>query len=422
MFDNNTLTIAIVIGLVIALLAVALFLLTRKGKNQPKVEPLVQRNPNYGPRSETEAKAKVQEAKPLEPRVSAAGTVAKPAEAKEASSVVSPLKPRTTEAEPKKTAEAKAPATEAKPVEKKPAPAAEAKPVEKKAEPVAKKEPAPVAKKEPAPVAKKKPVDEEEDAWGDDDAWDIETSEDIDAVGETSLEDDFSAGVKAQQDEAAAKPKKIVDRRSSEDDEDDWGDIAEGQDDLGDDWDGPTLPRVSPEIKQAFKEESLNQEFHVSKRKEADDLIVKCVQAYLKDNNDPAIKQAKERIFALHSKIQLSDLPEIIESFVDSGDEGNQKYFADFEDMCNTHEDSVLVLFEKFNTQLPVNLRSRRIAEQAEPLPSVLYLAPEWEEDDFDRPDFDERDEDIDENVDYLEDFYDQLEDDDDIETDKKQA
>lgn len=396
---ENTLIIAIIIGVVIALLAVALYLLTRKGKNQTPVEPLVKRNPNYGPRSDAEAKAKAES-------TSAAGTVNKPAPAKEASEVASPLKPKPVAAEPKKSAEAKAP--EPKPEAKKPV----------------EKAPVPVAKKDPAPAAKKKPAVEEEDEWGDDDAWDIESSADIDSIGETSLEDDFSAGVKSQQEEAAAKPRKMVDRRSSEDDDDDWGDIAEGQADLDDDWKGPTLNRVSPEVKQAFKDASFNQEFHVSKRKEADDLIVKCVQAYLKDNNDPAIKEAQERVFALHSKIQLSDLPEIIESFVDSGEESNQKHFADFEDMCNTHEDSVLVLFEKFNTTLPVHLRSRRIAEITDPLPAVLYLAPEWEEDDFDRPDFDERDEDIDENVDYLEDFYDQLEDDDeDVQGgDKKQA
>jgi len=401
---QNTLIIAIVIGIVIALLAVALYLLTRKGGNQTQSEPLVKRNPDYGPRSEDN------KAKPKPAATTAAGTVEKPAPAKEAASVASPLKPRAVEAEPKKAAEAKAPEAK-KPVEQKPE--------EKKPEPVAKKEPAPIAKK-PDPVV------EDDDGWGDDDAWEIESSADIDAIGETSLEDDFSAGVKKQQDDSAAKPKKIVDRKSSEDDEDDWGDdVTEGQQEFDDGWTGPVLTRVSPEIKQAFKEESLTQEFHVSKRKEADELIVKCVQAYLKDNTDSEVKAARERVYALHAKIQSSDLPEIIESFVDSGDEVNQKYFADFEDMCNTHQDSVLVLFEKFNTTLPLHLRSRRIAEMSDPMPAVLYLAPEWEDDDFDRPDFDERDEDIDENVDYLEDFYDQLEDDDEeksADADKKQA
>ncbi|WP_269540377.1 hypothetical protein [Cerasicoccus fimbriatus] len=388
---QNAPIIAIIVGVVIAALAVALFILTRKPKNQGGARPLVERNPNYGG-----SKAATSEAP------------AKPAEKK--AEVSSPLKAKPVE---------KAAPTKAEPV-KAAAPAAKAEPA-KKEEPK-KAEPAP---KKVEPVAKK-PVVQEEDEWGDDDAWDIEPSgsADLDSIGVTSEEDEFSAGVKAQQEEAEAKPKKMVDRRSSEDDDDDWGSEGDSDIEYADNWNGPTLPRVSPEVKKAFKDESLSQEFHVSKRKEADELIVKCVQAYLKDNENAEVKAGQERIFALHSKIQLSDLPEIIESFVDSGDEGNQKYFADFEDMCNTHEDSVLVLFERFNTTLPINLRSRRIAEITEPMPAVIYLAPEWEDDDFDRPDFDERDEDIDENVDYLEDFYDQLEDDDEEEagTDKKQA
>ncbi|GHB91462.1 hypothetical protein [Cerasicoccus arenae] len=381
---SNTTLIAIVIGVIIALLAVALFLLTRKSANKGHASPLVSRNPNYGPRSDQDHDSA--------PKPEPAPT---PVAVKTVPVVASPLKARP---------------AEAKPIEVKQAP----KPVEIKRTEV---KPTPVKE---TPVAKE-PV-AEEDEWGDDDAWDIDTSASIDAVGETSLEDDFSADVKAQQAESQKKTKKMVDRRSSEDDDDDWGDVPESEDDLQDGWTGPKLTRVSPEIKQAFKEAVLNQEFHVSKRKEADDLIVKCVKAYLAANEDSAVKTANERVYALHSKIQVSDLPEIIESFVDSGDESNQKYFADFEDMCNTHEDSVLVLFEKFNTTLPINLRSRRIAEISEPLPAVLYLAPEWEDDDFDRPDFDERDEDISEDVDYLEDFYDQLEDDDEPEADKKHA
>ncbi|WP_309384050.1 hypothetical protein [Cerasicoccus frondis] len=383
--DSNTLIIAIIVGVVIAVLAVALFILTRKPKNQGHAQPLVNRNPNYGPRSD----GKAQEAKPVE---------------KAEAAVSSPLKPKPVEAKPE-------PAPAVVKQEEKPAPVAKAEPVKKE-----------------APAAKK-PVVEEEDEWGDDDSWDIESTADtdldaLDAVGVDSDDDKFSADVKAQQTEAEAKPKKMVDRRSSEDDDDDWGSEGDENIEYADNWTGPTLVRVSPEIKKAFKDESLTQEFHVSKRKEADELIVKCVQAFLKNNENQDIKAARERIFALHAKIQLSDLPEIVESFVDSGDEGNQKYFADFEDMCNTHQDSVLVLFERFNTTLPINLRSRRIAEISEPHPAVIYLAPEWEDDDFDRPDFDERDEDIDENVDYLEDFYDQLEDDDEdeAESDKKQA
>lgn len=382
--DQQTIIIAAIVGVVIAFLAVALFLLTRKPKKEHS-SPLAQRNPNYdkpAAQEHSSAKVTVQE----KPKVEAAAP--------------SPLKPAAEQ------------------------PKAEEKPAEKKVEPKpAAQQPTPVPQKEePKPTAKK-PVADEEDGWGDDDDWGIASSNelDLDSVGETSEDETFSKEVKAQQEEAGAKPKKMVDRRSSEDDEDDWGDTDGDEQDLEDGWTGPTLARVSPEIKKAFKDSSLNQEFHVSKRKEADELIVKCVQAYLKDNTDPAVKAAHERIYALHSNIQLSDLPEIVESFVDSGEEGNQRHFADFEDMCNTHEDSVLVLFEKFNTTLPLNLRSRRIAEISEPLPAVIYLAPEWEDDDFDRPDFDERDEDIDDSVDYLEDFYDQLEDDED-ESDKKQA
>lgn len=372
MEGNSTLLIAIALGVVIALLAVALFLLSRK-KDKPAagaaLEPLVKRNPDYGPRS-TEA--------------STATEAATPAKEKAAESGIS-----LSEAPAAKVEEAKAP------------------------EP---KEPEAPKKAEPKPQPA---VDEGEDEWGDDDAWDVEMSGDIDQVGVSSVEDDFSAEVKAQQ-ETAQTPKKskskLVDRRSSEEDEDEWGDDIDSMEELDDGWAGPVLKRVSPEVKEAFKESSLNQEFHVSKRKEADDLIVKCVQAYLAGEQSPEVKAARERVFALHAKIQLSDLPEIVESFVDSGDDSNQAHFADFEDMCNTHEDSVLVLFEKFNTTLPPNLRSRRIAELTEPMAAVVYLAPEWEDDDFDRPDFDERDEDVDENVDYLEDFYDQLDDDDEEE------
>ncbi|WP_309399677.1 hypothetical protein [Cerasicoccus maritimus] len=386
--DSNTLLIAIVVGVIIAVLAVALFILMRKPKHQGQAQPLVNRNPNYGPRSEAD-------------KTSAAAT-AKPVEKKAEPAPASPLKPKPVEEKPA----AKVEPVEEKPVEKA-KPAEPAKPVEAAKAPV------------PAPAV-------EEDEWGDDDAWDIETTAeaDIDSIGVTSEEEEFSAGVKAQQEESAAKPKKIVDRRSTEEDDDDWGNEGDQDVEFADNWTGPVLQRVSSEIKKAFKDGSLNQEFHVSKRKEADELIVKCVQAYLKDNDNAEVKAANERIFALHCKIQLSDLPEIVESFVDSGDDGNQKHFADFEDMCNTHEDSVLVLFERFNTTLPINLRSRRIAEISKPLAAVVYLAPEWEDDDFDRPDFDERDEDIDENVDYLEDFYDQLEDDEEegSETDKKQA
>jgi len=365
MEGNSTVIIAIVIGAIIALLVVALFLITRKsGKTHISSSQLAQRNPDYGPSSsESEGGGAVVEEEPAP----------------------SPLKPRPQQA-PK--------------AEAKPEPATE------------------------APEPKKRPVaGDDDEGWGDEDGWDVSMSSDIDSIGETSLEDDFSAGVKSQQEKADEKPKKIVDRRSSEEDEDDWGDIDEQAADMDDGWTGPTLGRVSPEVKQAFKDASLNQEFHVSKRKEADDLIVKCVQGYLGSTDNAEIKANQERIFALHSNIQLSDLPEIVESFVDSGEESNQKHFAEFEEMCNTHDDSVLVLFEKFNTTLPSHLRSRRIAEVTDPIPAVIYLAPEWEEDDFDRPDFDERDEDIDENIDYLEDFYDQLEDDEEeSDSDKKQA
>ncbi|MEO0794978.1 MAG: hypothetical protein AAFX93_07445 [Verrucomicrobiota bacterium] len=380
MEGNSTLIIAIVIGVVIALLAVALFVITRKSgkKKDDHAEPLVERNPSYGPRSDDDSEAEA-----------AAAVEDKPAP--------SPLKPRA-----EKVAEAKEP--EPKKVEApkaeapKEAPKAAAPPEPKKAEP---------KKLEPAAKA---PV-EEDDGWGDDDDWGIETSSDLDAIGEVSLEDDFSADVKKQQEDATPK-KKLVERRSSEDDEDEWGDDIVEEDELDDGWTGPVLKRVSAEVKEAFKEASLSQEFHVSKRKEADEFIVKCVQSYLGGNKDEAVKAAQERVFALHTKIQLSDLPEIIESFVDSGEESNQAFFADFEDMCNNHDDSVLVLFEKFNTTLPNHLRSRRIAEVTEPLAAVVYLAPEWDESDFSRPDFDDRDEDIDEDMDYLEEFYDQLEDD----------
>jgi len=378
MEGNSTVIIAIIIGVVIALLAVALYLLTRNSREKHiDSSQLASRNPAYGP--------------------SSGAPVAEPA-SEEASPRPSPLKPS---AEPP----ADQPGAAAVETPDKPS--------------------QPVPGTPRRAVAKKKPIAEEDDGgWGDDDSWDVGMSSDIDSIGETSLEDEFSAGVKSQQDKAGEKPKKLVDRRSSEEDEDDWGDIDEREAAVDDGWAGPTLERVSPEIKQAFKEASMNQEFHVSKRKEADDLIVKCVQGYLASTDNPEVKRNQERVYALHSSIQLSDLPEIVESFVDSGEESNQKHFADFEDMCNTHDDSVLVLFEKFNTTLPSHLRSRRIAEVTDPIPAVIYLAPEWDEGDFDRPDFDERDEDIDEDVDYLEDFYDQLEDDDEDEDDsgKKQA
>lgn len=174
------------------------------------------------------------------------------------------------------------------------------------------------------------------------------------------------------------------------------------------------LEGILPEIRRAFDEVTYSSDFHASKRKEADEFSHRCVAHFLETHETEGAEANRERIFALHPKIQLTDLPEFVESYVDPGEEKYYHHFAAFEKDVEEHTESPLLLFERFNQRLPDELRSERVGQVLKPVPAVIYLAPEWDQEEFDQPDFTEDDEEISGDEDFYEDFYDELDEDDD--------
>jgi hypothetical protein len=207
---------------------------------------------------------------------------------------------------------------------------------------------------------------------------------------------------------------------ASDQDEDDDADLLPEDED--DSLISKELEDISAGTRQAFTQAIIDREFSISKMREADETSQKCVQAYLEDNEVPNARKIQERLFVIHPKIQVSDLPEFAESYLDDGSDNYQENFAELEEMCEAHEESVLDLFLRFNSTLPEAIKCSIVGEVRRPVAGVVFLAPEWDDGDFAKPDFGDDEAEIGDDDDFYEDYYDDLEeidtDDDDDDAD----
>ncbi len=267
-----------------------------------------------------------------------------------------------------------------------------------------------------APAAPTSEIDELQD---DDDGW----GAGLDISDEATTAPDFEeplrpAPISRQAPASRPTPPARPTVSFGDDDEED-GDTDDGEpgeDDVLDAFIAKELKDISRETQQAFTQAIIERDFSISKMKEADEISQKCVAAYLQDHEVPKANKMQERLFAIHPQIQVSDLPQFAESYLDDGNDDNQEIFADLEEMCDSHEESVLDLFMQFNSTLPARLKCSLVGEVKRPIRAVLFLAPEWDDSDFAKPDFGEDEEDVDENDDFYEDYYedlDELEDED---------
>lgn len=228
--------------------------------------------------------------------------------------------------------------------------------------------------------------------------------EELDDWGEDIAIDDGGADLDDYQEEEE-KPV-TTSTPQFDDDDDDYGGVEDDNFELI----AKELEDISAGTRQAFTQAIIEKEFSISKMREADAISQKCVRTYLDENEIPNPRKVGERLFVIHPKIQVSDLPEFAESYLDDGSETNQRYFSELEEICEQHEESVLDLFLQFNSTLPEHLKCSIVGEVRRPEPGVVFMAPEWDDGDFAKPDFGEDEEDISDDDDFYEDYYDDLE------------
>lgn len=260
---------------------------------------------------------------------------------------------------------------------------------------------------EPEPLSAADELADDDEDWGGDISM--------------SLDDDLGEIATAEEPEPARQPvDEFEEEVEDEEPEEIDTSISATDDDEADVLVEKELEDLPREIRQAFTQAIIDREFNISKMKEADEISQKCVMAYLDENEVPNARRVAERLFAIHPKIQVSDLPQFVESYLDDGSDQNQDHFADFEEMCEAHEESVLDLFMRFNAILPSRLKCSLVGSTKHPEPAVIFMAPEWEDGDFAKPDFGEDEEDIDDHEDFYEDYYDDLEEIEESEDDLK--